>query len=164
MNNKKSFAENKYILDCWWPKMVDHVATKFIYTMMYRPTARQRLGKHIPAEAYARNIKTSITKQQISKQAFSTTEKMCFLRGPCRGVIKWQRRSFELLSGIDSNSEAGSCNIELRRVPKLAAQNRVEFKMPACRNMSLGAEELNWINNNGKKGIRLCKEDFVRDL
>jgi hypothetical protein len=59
------------------------------------PIARQRLGKHIPAEAYARNNRTSIARQRISKQAFSTIERLCFLRGPCRGVIKGQRRSFE---------------------------------------------------------------------
>jgi hypothetical protein len=34
------------------------------------------------------------------------------------------------------------------------------FEMPACRDMSLGAEELNWVNNNGKKGIKWCKEDL----
>jgi TolB-like protein len=31
-----------------------------------RLIARQRLGKHIPAEAYARNNRTSSAKQQIS--------------------------------------------------------------------------------------------------
>jgi hypothetical protein len=44
-----------------------------------------------------RNNMTSITRQRISKQAFSTTERLCFLRGPCRGVIKGQRRSFGLM-------------------------------------------------------------------
>jgi hypothetical protein len=33
----------------------------------------------------------------ISKQAFSTIERLCFLRSPCGGVIKGQRRSFELV-------------------------------------------------------------------
>jgi hypothetical protein len=33
------------------------------------PTARQRLGKHIPARANARNIKTFIARQPISKHA-----------------------------------------------------------------------------------------------
>jgi hypothetical protein len=59
------------------------------------PIARQRLGKHIPVEAYARNNSTSIAKQRVSKQAFSTIEGQCFLRGPCRWVIRGQRRSFE---------------------------------------------------------------------
>jgi hypothetical protein len=49
------------------------------------PIARHRLGKHIPAEANARN-RTSTARQRISKQAFSN--KACFLRGPCKVVIK----------------------------------------------------------------------------
>jgi hypothetical protein len=48
-----------------------------------RPIARQRLGKHIPEEACARNNRTSTVRQRISKQAFSTIEGLCFLRGPC---------------------------------------------------------------------------------
>jgi hypothetical protein len=36
--------------------------------MSYRPIATQRLGKHIPAEAKARNSVTSIARQRISKQ------------------------------------------------------------------------------------------------
>jgi hypothetical protein len=55
-------------------------------------------------------------------------------------------------------------------------QQRMEssFEPPASRDMSLGVEELNWvefwrwqskvIENNGKKGIRPCKVDFVCDL
>jgi hypothetical protein len=39
--------------------------------------------------------RTSVAGQWISKQA-STIERPCFLRGPCRGVIKEQRRSFQL--------------------------------------------------------------------
>jgi hypothetical protein len=35
----------------------------------YRPIARQRLGEHIPAGANERNNRTSIARQQISKQA-----------------------------------------------------------------------------------------------
>jgi hypothetical protein len=60
-----------------------------------RPIASWQLGKHIPAEAYARNNRTSIARQRISKQAFSTIERLRFIRGPCRGVVKGQRRSIE---------------------------------------------------------------------
>jgi hypothetical protein len=60
--------------------------------------ARQRLGKHIPVEAYERNNRTSTARQRNSKQNFSTTEMLCFLRGPCGGVINRQRRSFELVA------------------------------------------------------------------
>jgi hypothetical protein len=52
-------------------------------------------GKHIPAEAYARNNRTSIARQRISKQAFSTIERLVLLRDPCRGVIKGQGKSLE---------------------------------------------------------------------
>jgi hypothetical protein len=38
--------------------------------------ARQRLGKHIPAEAYVRNNRMSITRQRISKEVFSTAGRM----------------------------------------------------------------------------------------
>jgi hypothetical protein len=40
----------------------------------YRPIARQRLGKHIPAGANARNNITSIAGQRISKHATLTIE------------------------------------------------------------------------------------------
>jgi hypothetical protein len=39
---------------------------------MYRPVDRQRLGKHIPAEANARNSRTSFARQTISKHASLT--------------------------------------------------------------------------------------------
>jgi hypothetical protein len=61
----------------------------------YRPNPRQRLGKHIPAGAIERDNKTSIARQRTSEQAFSTIERLCFLRGPCQVAIKGQRRSFE---------------------------------------------------------------------
>jgi hypothetical protein len=38
------------------------------------PIAKQRLSKHIPAEANAHNNKTSIAKQRISKHAFLAVE------------------------------------------------------------------------------------------
>jgi hypothetical protein len=38
-------------------------------TVTYRPIARQRLDKHIPAGANARNNMTSIARQRISKHA-----------------------------------------------------------------------------------------------
>jgi hypothetical protein len=65
--------------------------------MTYRPIPRQRFGKNIPTETYARKNRTSIARKRISKQVFSTIERLCFLRGQCRGVIKGQRRSFELV-------------------------------------------------------------------
>jgi hypothetical protein len=41
----------------------------------------------------------------------------------------------------------------------------MNFETSACRDMSLVAEELSWqLQNNGKKGIRRCKGDFMCDL
>jgi hypothetical protein len=43
----------------------------------------QVIGLGGVSRAYARNIRTFIARQRISKQAFSTIERLCFLRGPC---------------------------------------------------------------------------------
>jgi hypothetical protein len=43
-------------------------------TVTYRPIARQRFGKHIPARTKARKHKTSIARQLISKQASLSIE------------------------------------------------------------------------------------------
>jgi hypothetical protein len=40
----------------------------------HRPIARQRLGKHIPAQVYERNNRTSITMQRTSQHAPLTIE------------------------------------------------------------------------------------------
>jgi hypothetical protein len=53
-------------------------ALSLINIVMYKPIARQRLGKHTPAEAYAGNNRTSVAKQRISKQAFTTIEGCVF--------------------------------------------------------------------------------------
>jgi hypothetical protein len=50
--------------------------------------------------------------------------------------------------------------------------SQLNFETPACQDMSFRAEELelrdlaveNDLRRNGKKGIRLCKEDFICDL
>jgi histone acetyltransferase (RNA polymerase elongator complex component) len=47
-----------------------------INNVTYRPTARQRLGKHIPAEANAHNNRTSTARQRMSKHASLTIETM----------------------------------------------------------------------------------------
>jgi hypothetical protein len=73
------------------------------------------------------------------KHAFPTTERLCFLRSPCKVVIK--KSSIE--------------------------KNRVEFRDASLPGYELGSRgiPLSWqLQNNGKKGIRRCKEDFMRDL
>jgi hypothetical protein len=42
----------------------------YVHIVTYRTIARQRLGKHIPAEANARNNRTSTVSQRISKHAW----------------------------------------------------------------------------------------------
>jgi hypothetical protein len=57
--------------------------------VMYRPIARQRLGKHIPAGANARNSRT----QLLGNGSINTTKtipdhiRQCFPWGPPRGYI-----------------------------------------------------------------------------
>jgi hypothetical protein len=69
---------------------------------------------------------------------------LCFLCGPCRGVIKGHRR---------------------RDRAAAAAAAAAEFQDVSLPDMSLGAEELSrQLQNNSKKGIRLWKEDFICDL
>jgi hypothetical protein len=64
----------------------------------YRPIARQRLDKHIPAGAKAANNRMSIARQVISKQALGMNNRgavfsvWSVLRG-----YKGQRRSFHLV-------------------------------------------------------------------
>jgi hypothetical protein len=91
--------------------------------MTYRPIARQRLGKHIPAQAYARNNRTSIAKQRTSQHASLTTEAVfsaSFLQNGYKEVF-------------------GSIE-----------QSRVEssFETPACQDMSFGAEDLNLVESS----------------
>jgi hypothetical protein len=66
-------------------------------TVTYRPIARQRLGKHIPTGVNARNNRTSIANQRISRHASLTIERLYFLHGPCKVVINVQKRSFEVV-------------------------------------------------------------------
>jgi hypothetical protein len=52
--------------------------------------ARQLLGKHIPAETNTQATVqlSSVVMQRRRKHAFSTVERLRFLRGLCRGFIK----------------------------------------------------------------------------
>jgi hypothetical protein len=73
-----------------FPTRYEHAQPRMTFIRTY--IARQRLGKHIPAEVYSRNNRMTIARQRISKQAFSTIERPCFLRRPYRGVIKGRKK------------------------------------------------------------------------
>jgi hypothetical protein len=101
-----------------------------------RPIARQRLGKHIPAEPNARNNRTFIARQRISKLSSLTIEAMCSVWSLPRGykrtentrqniVFEWRVEfsvaslpGYELGSrGIESSRAfgIGTCRIMTRK-------------------------------------------------
>jgi hypothetical protein len=88
------FPSEPLVRVCYYFALPPELKFTVDHNVMYRLIARQRLGKYIPAEAYAPDSRSSIARQRIRKQA-STIERLCFLRGLCLGVIKGQRRSFE---------------------------------------------------------------------
>jgi hypothetical protein len=73
----------------------------------YRPIARQRLGKHISAGANARNIRTSIARQRISKHTL-TIEALFSAWSLQRGYKRTKKVVSELLQTIVPNSGEGS--------------------------------------------------------
>jgi hypothetical protein len=87
------------------------------------PIARQRLGKHIPAEENARNNRTSIARQRISKNASLTIEAV---------FTAWSVQSgYKEVFSNRVSSEMG--NVRSKRVPmknssfELVVRKRVEF-------------------------------------
>jgi hypothetical protein len=86
----------------------------------YRPIARQRVGKHIPAGANARNNRTSIARQRISKHASITIETV---------FSAWSVQSGykEVFGNVEKESSEVKGRVSRRQLP----------------GMSLGAEELN---------------------
>jgi hypothetical protein len=81
------------------------------HTVTYWSIARQRLGKHIPAGANARNNRTSVARKRISKHASLTTEAV---------FSAWSLQSCykEVFSSIERSEESS-------------------FGTPACRDMKL---------------------------
>jgi hypothetical protein len=77
--------------------------------------------------------------QRCCKNAFSIIERLCFLRGPWKVII-------------NKNSVEKNC---------------VGFRGASLPRYELGSRgiALSWqLQNNGKRVIRGCKEDFVCDL
>jgi hypothetical protein len=66
--------------------------------------ARQLLGKHSRGNEYASNNRiTSVAMQRLCKTAFSTIERLRFVRGPCRRVIKKGREDRLSVEFRDAN-------------------------------------------------------------
>jgi hypothetical protein len=93
----------------------------FLDIVMYRPIARQRLSKHIPAQAYSPNIRASIARQRGSKQAFSTIEDVF--------------SAWSVQSGYKE---------------EFSWEELVEFRDASLPGYELGAEELNWVRSGRK--------------
>jgi hypothetical protein len=93
--------------------MSESQAQSSYYIVACIPIARQRLGKHIPAEAKARNNRTSIARQRISQHAFLTIDAV-----------------FSALS-VQSGYKDVFGSLEAR------------FGTPICRDTSFEEEELN---------------------
>jgi hypothetical protein len=100
------------------------------------PIARQRLGKQLPAVNTLRPF--------LYNGAANTPET---IRDNRRRCFPW-------------------CQCKLIRKENSAEQQSEEssFETPACRDTSLGVEELNGVDKNGKKGIKRCNVGFMCDL
>jgi hypothetical protein len=88
------------------------------------PIARQRLGKHIPAQANARKNGTFIARQRISKHASLTPEAVF-------SVGSVQRGYKEMFGSTEQYRE-------------VVEDRRVEFGDASLR----GGEELNWVESS----------------
>jgi hypothetical protein len=86
------------------------------------PIARQRLGKHIFAEANARNNRAFITRKRISKHPSLTIEEVFSVECVQSGYK-------EVFGNIKSSWVVSN------------------FETIACRDMSLGEAELNWVGS-----------------
>jgi hypothetical protein len=83
-----------------------------------------RLGKHIPPGENTHNNRSSIARQRISKHASLTIESVFYV-WPMQSGYKEEFRSWQEHYRAAVQIEESS------------------FEAPACRDMSLGAEELN---------------------
>jgi hypothetical protein len=108
--------------------------------MKYRPITRQRLSKHIPTGANARNSRTSIAGMENRRRCFPLDPPQGYKTVGSRGAVSYQKlrefswRRFDLK---DSLPRIGSIS---------------------------GDGSRRWLTRNIKKGIRLWKENFMCDL
>jgi hypothetical protein len=96
---------------------------EYLHIETYGLIAKQRLGKHVPAEANQCKNKMSIARQRISKHTFLIIEAV-----------------FSVWSVQSDYKEVFGCTEQYRREE---SREESSFGTPACQVMSLGAEELN---------------------
>jgi hypothetical protein len=113
----------------------------------------------LPQKPTCSTIRPSIAKQRTSKPASLTIQTVFCVCDPCRGAIKGHRRRGQVKTSSQENW------VEFR-----IEQSRAPRRQPAKKWVW---EQSNWIvsslrnwqlQNNGKKRIRRCKEDFMCDL
>jgi hypothetical protein len=113
------------------------------------PIARQQLGTHIPARANARNNRTSVARQQISKHGSLTTEAV-FSVGSVQVVIR------KCSAGQNSSSRKWWVEIRDASLPGYEFGSRgIEWSCV----FGIGGRRI-----RERKGIKWCKEDFMCDL
>jgi hypothetical protein len=143
---KLSPASDVRMYLCWYVYMYT-ILCIYIYTYLYiflhvnKPICREWLGKHIPAEANARNNRTFIARQRISKQASLKIKAV---------LSAWSLQSGykEVFSGRKWSEDSS-------------------FGPPVCREQRnyIESSVRNWqLKNNVKKGFRPWKEDSVCDF
>jgi hypothetical protein len=76
----------------------------------YRPIARQRLGKHIPAGANARNNRTSIARLRISKHTIDDVFSAWSVQADYKEVVDRVESSFETPAYRDMSFGAEELN------------------------------------------------------
>jgi hypothetical protein len=91
-------------------------------------------------EYVSNNRVTSVAMQQRCKHAFPTRERLCFLRGPCKKEFSREELN----------------RVSRRQLARIWAWEQRNWTKSSLRNWQL--------QNNGKKGIGLWKEDFICDL
>jgi hypothetical protein len=114
----------------------------FIYNVTYKPIGRQQLDDHIPREPTRATIGRILLGNGSvnTRKTIRDKRRWCFSWGPPQGYIK--------------------------EVPKeqLVAVRCWESSFECVVGSSSDNGSRRWPSRNGKKGIRLWKEDFICDL
>jgi hypothetical protein len=88
--------------------------------------------------------------QRRSKHAFPTIERLCFLRGLCKVVMRKSSEAGKRIIVVESS------RVFRRQPTRIWAWERRNWTESSLRNWQL--------QSNGKRGIGLWKENFICDL